>query len=41
MTSDSDFERLSYWLSIYQKASHSKVDLNKTQRLRTGSWKDR
>jgi hypothetical protein len=41
MTSDSDLERLSYWLSIYQKASHSKVNLNKTQGLWTGSWKDR
>ena len=41
ITSDSDFERLSFSLSIYQKASNSKVNLTKTQGLWVGSWKDR
>ena len=33
ITSDSDFERLSFLLDIYQKASNSKVNLIKTQGL--------
>ena len=41
ITSDSDFDRLSFWLSIYQKTSNSKVNLTKTQGLWIGSWKDR
>ena len=41
ITSDSDFERLSFWLDIYQETSNSKVNLTNTQGLWIGCWKGR
>ena len=41
LTSDRDFDRLSFWLDIYQKSSNSKVNLQKTEGLWVGKWKNR